>query len=83
MDETKTIKASDIVSESDQIHFLQNMYILITDTSLNMTFTNFIAAVNILAEAGWEIGNPTISTNYIFAMCKNPHAKRKNEMLHE
>jgi hypothetical protein len=77
MDESKAIKAADFVADPDQAHFFQQAYILITDTSLNSTFTNLVAAINILAEAGWEIGNLTSDSSVMYVLCKNPHFKPK------
>jgi hypothetical protein len=79
MDETRAIKAADLVADPDQAHFFQQAFILITDTSLNATFTNLVAAINMLAEAGWEIGNLTSDSSVMYVLCKNPHFKPKRK----
>ena len=78
LDETKIIKASDLVKNAEEIRFFLQPTIMISDTSANMTFTNFITAVNLLIEDGWRV-EPMSQPGYMFALCHNPRYKRKNQ----
>lgn len=78
LDESKTIKASDIVKNPDEIRYFLQPTIMISDTSANMTFTNFISAVNLLIEDGWRVEPMASQPGYMFAICYNPRYKRKN-----
>ena len=78
LDESKVIPTKDIVANPDELRYIIQPCIMIMDTSMNMTFTTFIAAVNILVDDGWRIDPPTMSSNYMFALCYNPRYKKKN-----
>jgi hypothetical protein len=77
MDETKAIPANEIVSDPHSVYSLQQQFILLKDYSMNQTYVNFVAAINILAEAGWEISQLTSDNMYLYALCHNPNYKRK------
>ena len=80
MDETKPIKASDVVNEPDMIYRLVNFYVLVKDNSMTGSFKNMIEAINLFAERGWEVVALTHdSSGNMHALCKNPHAKSKFE----
>jgi hypothetical protein len=78
LDETKTIKASDLVKSFEEVRYFLQPTILVSDTSANMTFSNFIAAVNLLIEDGWRVEPVGSQPGYMFALCHNPRYKRKN-----
>ncbi len=77
-DETKAIKAGDLVKEADKVHFIESQYIFLTDSSANMTYSNFIQAINYLTSLGWEIGNVVGGQGSMYVLCKNPNYKPKN-----
>jgi len=81
LDESKAIKAKDITDNPDEVYGLMRSHVLLTDSSMNATFSNLMDAVDILADAGWELVNITYDGGYMFAMFKNPNYKRKNERL--
>jgi hypothetical protein len=78
LDPSKAIKAGDLVTSFEEIPYIVQPTILITDTSINLTYSNFIEAVNLLIEDGWRIDPPMYSSGYLFALCHNPRYKRKN-----
>lgn len=78
LDESKAIQTKDIVANPDELRYIVQPCIMITDTSMNMTFTTFIAAVNILVDDGWRVDTPTLQGTYIIALCYNPRYKKKN-----
>ncbi|MGJ3237204.1 MAG: hypothetical protein ACFE0Q_00715 [Anaerolineae bacterium] len=80
LDESKALKAKDIVDDPDAVFGLMRSHVLVTDSSLNATFTNLMDAIEILVNAGWEVINVTYDGGYMFAMMKNLNFKRKNFM---
>ena len=78
LDESKMIPTKDIVANPDELAYITQPCIMIMDTSMNMTFTTFIAAVNILVDDDWRVEPPMISSNYMFALCYNPRYKKKH-----
>ncbi len=78
LDETKSIKAKDIVDDPDAVYGLMRSHVLINDSSMNATFSNLMDAVEILYDAGWEMINFSYDGGYGFVMMKNPNYKRKN-----
>lgn len=78
LDESKLIQTKDIVANPHDIRYIVQPCIMIADTSMNMTFTTFIAAVNILVDDGWRIEPPMLYSNYMIALCYNPRYKKKN-----
>ena len=78
LDESKVIPTKDIVANPDEIRYILQPCIMISDYSMNMTFNNFIAAVNILLDDGWRIDPPMMDTGYMMALCHNPRYKKKN-----
>lgn len=78
LDETKAIKAKDIVDEPDEVYGLMRSHIMISDTSVNSTFSNLMDAIEIMVNAGWEVVNMTNNTTYMFVLVKNLNFKRKN-----
>jgi hypothetical protein len=77
LDETKAIKAKDIVDDPESVYGLMRSHIIIHDTSVNATFSNLLDAINIMYDAGWIVVNMTYSTN-MFVLMNNPNYKRKN-----
>lgn len=78
LDESKVIKAKDIVENPDDVYGLMRSHVMITDTSMNATFSNLMDAVNIMYDAGWEMTAMDYDGGYMFAMMKNINYKRKN-----
>ena len=78
LDESKVIPTKDIVANPDELRYLTQPCIMIMDTSMNMTFTTFVAAINILVEDDWRIDPPTLYGNYMMALCYNPRYKKKH-----
>jgi hypothetical protein len=78
LDETKAIKAKDIVDDPDTVYGLMRSHALITDTSMSLTFSNLMDAIEIMVDAGWEVINFAYDSTYGFVMMKNPNYKRKN-----
>ena len=75
LDETKMIKAGDLVKASEEIRYFLQPVILITDISSG--FSDFIAAANLLIEDGWRI-EPMAQPGYMMALCYNPRYKNKH-----
>lgn len=80
LDESKVIKANDIVENPDAVYGLMRSHVMITDTSMNATFSNLMDAVNIMYDAGWEMTAMDYDSGYMFAMMKNTNYKRKNSV---
>ncbi|GAB5493906.1 MAG: hypothetical protein Phog2KO_41210 [Phototrophicaceae bacterium] len=78
LDESKAIVAKEIVENPDSIYSLMRSHILISDSSMNATFSNLMDAVEICVEAGWDVINMAYDGGYMFVMMKNPNYKRKN-----
>lgn len=76
-DEDKAIPAKDIVAKPYAIYQISAPYILLSDMSINLNFSNLVTAINLLAAAGWEIGSPSYNGKYAFVLCKNPFFKPK------
>jgi hypothetical protein len=81
IDETKAIKAQQILDDPEAVYSINRAYILLTDTSMTMSFSSLMEAVNILHDAGWEVSHMTSYGSYMFVMLKNLHYKKKNEAL--
>lgn len=81
IDDSKTIKAGDIVREPDAVYSFTSAYILLLDTTFSGNLNNLILAVNILADAGWEIGELEVEGTNAYVMCRNPNYKRKREVI--
>jgi hypothetical protein len=78
-DESKPISAGDIVKEPAMILGFVNQYVLIRDMSHLANYKNFIEAINILGEYGWEsLGIASDATGYMYALVRNTHYKHKN-----
>lgn len=78
--EDKPIRATDIVNDPDIIDELTNQYVLIRDSSIMGSYKNLIAAINILGDYGWETVSLSGDANSnMFALCRNPYYKRKND----
>mgnify|MGYP000350541786 CR=1 FL=1 len=77
LDETKAIKAKDVVNDPDSVYGLMRPYILLNDVSMTGSYSNMMDAITILADAGWEVVEMSYySTMYV--MMKNLNYKRKN-----
>ena len=78
LDESKAVPAKDIVEDPDSVYGLMRSHVLISDLSMNATFSNLVDAVEICVEAGWDVVNMVYDGGYMFVMMKNPNYKRKN-----
>jgi excinuclease UvrABC ATPase subunit len=79
LDESKAIKAKEIVDNPDDVFALNRSHIMISDQSVGATFSNMVDAINILYEFGWEVVTSTYSANnFMFVVMKNTNYKRKN-----
>lgn len=80
IDESKPIKASDIVREPDIVYNFINYYIMLVDTSITGSYKNLIEAINLLAERGWEtVSLSRDSSGNMNALCRREYRKRKTE----
>jgi hypothetical protein len=80
LDETQVIKAREVVDNPDDIRGFTRAFVMVTDTSMNYTFTNLMDAINIFYEYGWEVHEIETETNQMFVLFKNPDYKRKNRI---
>ncbi len=78
LDESKIIKAGDIVKSAEDIRYFLQPIIMITDISTG--FADYIAAVNLLIDDGWRV-EPMSQPGYMLAVCHNPRYKRKNTII--
>ena len=78
IDESKAIKAKQIVDEPDAIFALNRAYIMIMDTSMTMSFNNLMDAINIMNDAGWSVESMANYSSYMFVLMKNSNYKKKN-----
>jgi len=81
IDETKTIKAKDIVENPDDVFSFMQSHIMVGDNSMSgQKYDNMVGAINILFDAGWEIAGVTsnASLNNMTVIFKNTNYKRKN-----
>ena len=83
IDETKAIKAQQILDDPQAVFTLNRAYIMLTDSSMTMSFSSLMEAINVMYDAGWEVTSMTNYSTYMFVMMKNLHYKKKNEALHE
>lgn len=79
IDETKAIKAKQIVDEPDSVFAMNRAFIMLMDTSMTMSFNNLMDAINILHDAGWEVESMANYSTYMFVLMKNSHYKKKNQ----
>ena len=77
MDDTKAIRAAEIIKERRNIIHFDKPFILVQDSSANLSFSNLIDAINILAADGWEISHMNYAGTTALALCKNPRYKAK------
>jgi hypothetical protein len=80
LDETQVMKAKEVVDNPDDIRGFTRAFVMVTDTSMNYTFTNLMDAINIFYEYGWEVHEIETMTNQMFVLFKNPDYKRKNRI---
>ena len=78
LDESKAIPAKEIVEKPDSVYSLMRSHTLISDSSMNATFSNMMDAVEIFVDAGWEVISMAYEGGYMFVMMKNLNYKRKN-----
>ena len=79
LDETKAIKAKDIVDNPDDVYGLSSSHIMLSDQSVGATFSNMMDAINIMYNMGWEVVSSSYSpNNFMFVIMKNTNYKRKN-----
>jgi hypothetical protein len=79
IDETKAIKAQQILDDPQGVYSLNRAYIMLTDSSMTMSFSSLMEAINVMHDAGWEVTSMTNYSTYMFVMMKNLHYKKKNE----
>lgn len=72
------IDASKILADPTLLDTAENLYVIVRDTSIMGTYKNLIEAINVLAERGWETLSVSSDSNYMYALCRSPHFKRKN-----
>ncbi|MEO1287894.1 MAG: hypothetical protein AAFV93_09000 [Chloroflexota bacterium] len=79
LDETKTIKAKDIVEDPDAVYSLINAHVVLHDgVGFNGQFNHMMPAVEILFQAGWEVINFDTEAGALYCFLRNTNAKRKN-----
>lgn len=79
VDESKPIKAKEIVNNPDMIMGFMSEYLLITEYSPRIRYSNALKAMNVLSTYGWETINTSMDGNgNIFALIRNTHYKNKN-----
>jgi hypothetical protein len=76
--EKTPIDASRILDDPSLLDTADNLYVMIRDMSIRGTYKNLIEAINILAEREWETVSIAADNNYMYALCRSPHFKRKN-----
>lgn len=78
IDDSKSIKAQQILDNPDSIYSLERAYIMLTDTSMTMSFSNLMEAINLMHDAGWEVNTMSTYGSYMFVLMKNLNYKKKN-----
>jgi len=78
LDESKSIKAKDIVDDPDSVYGLMRSHMLLVDTSMTTSFSNMVDAIEILVNAGWDSVNMAYDSGTMIVMMKNLNYKRKN-----
>jgi ATP/ADP translocase len=68
----KPLPAKQIVENPEEKIKFNGRYLMLTDTSYMYTFTNMTAAINILAERGWEPVSITMESGTMIALMKRP-----------
>ena len=79
LDDSKVIKAKEIVDNPQAVDTITRPYIMVTDTAYSGKFDKLIDALEILAHANFEVVNFTGDTTTVLVMCKNLSFQRKNE----
>jgi len=82
LDDSKAIAARDIVNEPDAVYLLNRAYVIISDSSVNATFSNMTEAINILYDLGWVAVDMSYDSSYMFTLMHNTNYKRKNHVEH-
>jgi hypothetical protein len=72
------INASKILADPTLLDTADNLYVMVTDTSVMGTYKNMIEAINILAERGWETVSISADSGSMYGLVRSPHFKRKN-----
>lgn len=72
------IAASKILADPTLLDTADNLYVMMTDTSVMGTYKNMIEAINILAERGWETVSISTDSGSMYALLRSPHFKRKH-----
>lgn len=78
IDDTKSIRAKDIVDNPDDVYGFTRSHILIADSSINTSFSNLMDAINIMYDMGWELVNTHYYSTTMSAIMRNTNYKRKN-----
>ena len=78
IDDSKFIKAQQIIENPDGVYNLDRAYVMLTDTSMTMSFSSLMEAINLMHDAGWEVNNMTNYGSYMFVLMKNTNYKKKN-----
>ena len=79
LDESKAIKAKDVVEDPDAVYGLMRSHVMVSDSSNNVTFSNLMDSIEIFVHAGWDVVSTNYSPPYMFVLFKNPNFKRKNQ----
>jgi hypothetical protein len=78
LDDSKAINAKDIVKDPEAAYGLHRAILIVTDNSMNSSFSNMVDALNILYDAGWDVVTMTTENYVMQVILKNTHYKRKN-----
>ncbi|MEM9954724.1 MAG: hypothetical protein AAFV93_09005 [Chloroflexota bacterium] len=78
-DESKSIKAKDIVENPDAVYTLTHAYIMVEDGNpLTGSMKYYLDAMEVLFQAGYEVFNFQNTGTEIRILFFNTNAKRKN-----
>lgn len=78
LNETRTIKARDIINEPDAVYALTRPYILVGDDSLTGRFDSLLEALAILKDAGWDVVEAMYPGASMLVLLENTNYKTKN-----
>jgi hypothetical protein len=78
IDESKSIKAQQILENPDAVYSLNRAYVMLTDSSMTMSFSSLMEAINLMHDAGWEVNTMSSYGSYMFVLLKNLNYKKKN-----
>ncbi|MEO1166440.1 MAG: hypothetical protein AAFV98_21865 [Chloroflexota bacterium] len=78
LDESKTIRAKEIVDNPDDVFGITFPYIIVTDTSMTGNYNNLTTAIRILTDANFDVVNFTSDNASLLVMMENLSYKKKN-----